>query len=173
MLTHTHTKRRWDLIIYKQQMFSQKWHCLLNIFFSPHTIFTSILSISATQPQSHAMGGTSQILPSHNPVQNSITHNNAGSPAVFIASGSCTEHNMKVKWKSIFFIRHRPLHFQAHIYTHTHTHKEKMTPISFSLLYASLAIIQLNCTAKNRYERAISRCFKTRPLSACFAVSRV
>lgn len=152
-------------------MFSQKWHCLLNIFFSPHTIFTSILSISATQPQSHAMGGTSQILPSHNPVQNSITHNNAGSPAVFIASGSCTEHNMKVKWKSIFFLFVIVLYIFRH--TFIHTHKEKMTPISFSLLYASLAIIQLNCTAKNRYERAISRCFKTRPLSACFAVSRV
>lgn len=54
------------------------------------------LSISAAQPQSHHLGGTSQFMPTNNPQQNAIAHN-AGSPAVYIASGSCTEQNTKVK----------------------------------------------------------------------------
>lgn len=37
------------------------------------------------------------MLPTNNPTQNAFAHNNAGSPAVYIASGSCTEQNTKVK----------------------------------------------------------------------------
>lgn len=61
-----------------------------------HFLFSLILT--AAQPQSHNIGGATatQILPSNNLTQGSITHNNAGSSAVYMASGSCIEQNTKV-----------------------------------------------------------------------------
>ncbi|XP_031639633.1 uncharacterized protein LOC116351637 [Contarinia nasturtii] len=99
------------------------------------------------QPQSHNLGGTSQILPPNNPTQNAIAvHNNAGSPAVFIASGSCTEQNTKQQ--------------QQQQQQQQHRHNLQYTTLSRSNVYyaLSLAIIQLNCKWKKRNFIVLGSC---------------
>lgn len=115
--------------------------------------FLIVIDFTATQPQSHNIGGAvsaaAQILPSNNLAHSSIAHSNAGSPAVFIASGSCIEQNTKVRWKSSLFVRlFSLLIFDSCIHPYCGGVIFFRFVFVSSMPFPYLAIIQLNCTVK-------------------------